>query len=184
MSDRHIITAIQKVAGTFKEDKVKLSVGIVQSIQGNTCTVTIDDQMVLPAVNLQAASCDGWLLVPSVGSTVVIAYSTQISAFVALYSDIDHAYLQVGDSSITILKDGNIGLNDGSFKGLVKGGALTQKLNNLENKVNELISNFNAHTHGVVAVGSPTSPTTTPISGTLTPTTEADIENNKITHGI
>jgi len=184
MSDRHIITAIQKVTGTFQEDKVKLSVGIVQSIQGNTCTVTIDDQMVLPAVNLQAASCDGWLLVPVVGSTVIIAYSKQISPFVALYSDIDRAYLQVGDSSIEILNNGNITLNDGSLNGLVKGGALTQKLNNLENKVNDLISNFNAHTHGVVAVGSPTSPTTSTIAGTLTPTIEADIENNKITHGI
>jgi len=184
MSDRAIITAIQKAAGTFQEDKVKMLIGTVDSIQGNTCTCIVNDQSILPGVSLQAGVCDGLFITPTIGSTVIILYSIQINPFVALYSDIDSYYLQVGDSSIEILNDGSITLNDGSLNGLVKGGALTQKLNNLENKVNELISNFNAHTHGVVSVGSPTSPTTSTVNGSLTPTIEADIENNKITHGI
>jgi hypothetical protein len=184
MSDRSIITAIQKISGTFTEDRVKMMVGTVDSIEGNTCTCIISDQMPLSGVQLQAAVCDGWLLVPSIGSTVVIMYSTRNDPFIALYSDIDRAYLQVGNSSIELLKDGSITLNDGSDGGLVKGSPLVQKLNNLENKVNDLITTFNSHTHGVVAVGSPTSVTTTPISGSLTPTTTSDIESQKITYGV
>lgn len=183
MSDRGIITAIQKAAGTFQEDKVKLFVGTVESIQGNTCTCIVDDQMRLPSVNLQAGVCDGWLLIPVIGSTVVIMYSKVISPFVVLYSDLESAYMQVGDSSIEMLSDGSVTLNDGKLGGLVVGGTLATKLNNLENKVNELISTFNAHTHGVISLGSPTSPTTTPIAGPLTPTVPNDIVNLKITQG-
>jgi len=183
MSNRAVISAIQKMAGTFKEDKVRMLVGTVQSIEGNTCTCTVDDEMPLPNVQLQAGICDGWLLVPVIGSTVMILYSTQNNPIVVLYSDIDKAYLQVGDSSIEILNDGSITFNDGALGGLVEANPLVAKLNNLESKVNQLISTFNAHTHGVVSIGSPTTITTTPVSGTLTPTKVVDIENTKITHG-
>lgn len=183
MSDRAIITAIQKAAGTYQEDKVKMLIGTVDSIQGNTCTCIVNDQSIIPGISLQASVCDGLFITPSIGSTVLILYTVQINPFIALYSDIDKYYLQVGNSSIEMLNDGSVTLNDGSFNGLIKGGALTEKLNNLENKVNELISNFNAHTHEVVSVGSPTSAPLSPITGNLTPTIESDIENDKITHG-
>jgi hypothetical protein len=185
MSDRQVITAIQKIAGTFSEDKVAMIVGTVDSIQGNTCTCIIDDQLPLTGVQLQAAICDGWLLVPAIGSTVVIFKSIQNDPFIGLYSDIESAYLQAGNGSIEILSDGSITLNDGSLGGIIKGVNLVQKLNNLENKVNQIISNFNTHTHSGVTTGPGTSgPGLTPITGTLTPTTVAQITNDKITHGI
>jgi hypothetical protein len=71
----------------------------------------------------------------------------------------------------------------GEFGGLVKVVELTQKLNNLENKVNEIIVTFGTHTHAVTAVGSPTSPTTTPIAGSLTISQRDDIENVNVRHG-
>jgi hypothetical protein len=183
MSDRAIITAIQKAAGTYKEDKVRIVVGTVESIQGNTCTCTINDQSILPAVNLQAGVCDGILIIPSIGSTVVIMYSTQINPFVVLYSDIDKAYLQVGLASIEMLADGSITLNDGTDGGLVKGDPLVEKLNNLENKVNDLITTFNTHTHNVISVGSPTATAIPTISGELTPTKASEIESQSIKYG-
>jgi hypothetical protein len=183
MSDRSIITAIQKISGTFTEDRVKMMVGIVDSIEGNTCTCIISDQMPLSGVQLQAAVCDGWLLVPSIGSTVVIMYSTRNDPFIALYSDIDRAYLQVGIASIELLNNGSITFNDGTDGGLVKGDPLVQKLNNLENKVNELITTFNSHTHNVIAIGSPTVTAIPTISGTLTPTNAVDIESQSIRYG-
>ena len=112
-------------------------------------------------------------------------YSTQNDPFIALYSDIDSAYLQVGDSSIEILNDGSITLNDGSYNGLVKVADLVTKLNNLENLVNDLISKFNSHTH-ILTLTSGTgtaAPTAAPETNTLTPTKQSDLENSKITHG-
>ena len=100
MSDRQVITAIQKIAGTFNEDKVTMIVGTVDSIQGNVCTCLVDDDMPLTGVQLQAAVCDGWLLVPAIGSTVVIFKSIQNDPFIGLYSDIESAYLQAGNGSI------------------------------------------------------------------------------------
>jgi hypothetical protein len=185
MSDRAIITAIQKMAGTFREDKVSMYIGTVESIQGNACTCRVDDEMEMPNIQLQAGVCDGWLLIPAIGSTVVILKSMQNDAFVALYSDVESAYLQAGNGSIEILSDGSVTLNDGSLGGITKGIELVQKLNNLENKVNALISNFNMHTHSGVTTGPGASgPTLTPISGTLTPTNVTEISNLKITHGI
>ncbi|CAB4126255.1 hypothetical protein UFOVP153_58 [uncultured Caudovirales phage] len=183
MSDRGIITAIQKIAGTFQEDKVRLLVGTVESIQGNTCTCLINDQSSLGGINLQAGVCDGVLSIPSIGSTVVIMLSTQINPFVVLYSDIDKAYIQVGIASIEMLPDGSITLNDGTDGGLVKGDPLVEKLNNLENKVNELITTFNAHTHNVISIGSPTATAIPTISGELTPTKATDIESESIRYG-
>jgi hypothetical protein len=185
MSDRAVITAIQKMAGTFREDKVRIEVGTVKSIEGNTCTCYVSDDMLLPNIQLQASVCDGWLLVPAVGSTVIVLYSTQNDPFIALYSDIDSAYLQVGDSSIEILNDGSITLNDGSFNGLVKVADLVTKLNNLENLVNDLVSKFNSHTH-ILTLTSGTgtaAPTAAPETTTLTPTQQSDLENKLITHG-
>jgi hypothetical protein len=71
----------------------------------------------------------------------------------------------------------------GEFGGLVKVVELTQKLNNLENKVNEIITTFGTHTHTVIMLGAPTATTATPIVGNLTVSQRADIENTKNKHG-
>lgn len=59
---------------------------------------------------------------------------------------------------------------------------LTNKLNALENKVNQIISAFNNHTHILtLSTGTGTAaPTSSPVSGTLTPTNRADIENTLV----
>lgn len=76
--------------------------------------------------------------------------------------------------------------NGGKLGGLIKIQALTDKLNRLENKLNGLISKYNAHTHpvpphapGGAAVTTPTTSTDTP----LTPLTKrSDYENKKVKH--
>ena len=72
--------------------------------------------------------------------------------------------------------------NDGELGGLVKVIELTEKLNNIENLVNDLITKYNAHTHNVTAVGSPTGPSLVQETQTLTPTQQSEIEDTKITH--
>jgi hypothetical protein len=86
----------------------------------------------------------------------------------------------VGGSKLTVV-DGTITLNDGSLDGLVKVIELTSKLNNVENKLNDLIGKWNAFCTGYV----PGSPSTTGLPATLTTQTETtltltmqgDIEN-------
>lgn len=180
MSDRAIISAVQKMTGTFREDKVSMLLGTVVSIQGNTCTCIIDDELELPNCHLQSTVCDGFLLIPAVGSSVVILNSKKNDPIVVSFGDLDHVYLQVGESSIEVAKSGEITLNDGNLGGLVKVADIVAKLNNLENKVNSIISNYNSHLHSNGNGGSPTGTPLAPITGTLNPTQQADIENLKV----
>jgi hypothetical protein len=111
----------------------------------------------------------GLLLVPKVGSVVVVSFiNNQDTGFISMCSEVDEIHL-----------------NGENYKGLVKIEELVDKLNALENKVNTIISTFNAHTHPYVDSGSPavTSVTATLVAGTLTPTQVADLENDTVLHG-
>ena len=177
MSNRSIITAVQKMAGTFLKDNVLYAYGTVISVDDSneTCEVLLntgEEQSRIPNVKLQAGIGDGLLLIPNEGSEVIVCYSSKdyVPPYIVLTSDIEFVYL-VASNTIT--------LNDGTYGGLVKVVDLVTKLNNLENKVNSIISAYNTHSHP--ANGSPTAST---ITGSLTPTNRNDIENTKITHGI
>jgi hypothetical protein len=115
-------------------------------------------------VQLQAGIADGLVIEPLVGSMVYVLTSKYTLPFIVQYSDI---------VSLT--------MNGSEFGGLVKVIELTKKINTLENKVNDLITKFNTHTH--VAAGSPTSISNLVVSGTLTPTQQNEIENIVIKHG-
>jgi hypothetical protein len=87
---------------------------------------------------------------------------------------------------LLITCSGTMQLNDGSYDGLVKVADLTTKLNNLENKVNDLVNAWSSFAT-VYAPGSPSSTglpaTVTNVTGTLTTTQQSDIENADIKHG-
>lgn len=189
MSDRKITEAIQRLAGTQLTDEVYILICTVDSVDvdGRTCDCTavggtaITD---IPGVQLMAEVDDGALYIPAIGSTVIVVYSKRNVPYIALYSELSALYYVVGDTTLDIT-NGLIKFNDGSFEGLVKVVELTQKLNALENKVNDLIATFNTHVHGGVSTGGGSTATTaTPVTGTLTPTTQSEIENEKIIHGI
>ena len=201
--NRQIIEAIQKISGTSLNDNVHLLIGSVDSVNesNRTCTVTSissKGSVTIENVLLMSSIDDGILLVPTIGSPVFVLYSTFNQPFVALFSGLDKILLVAGENnaSIQVDKDGlklEIGntkvnlskdltqFNDGGLGGLVKVVELTQKLNNLESKVNSLITAFNSHVHTGVTTGAGASGTTlTTVTGTLTPTQRADIENTKI----
>jgi len=165
--DRSIITAIKKMAGTFSTQTFALTTGKVISVDltARTCVVEMDNYTDMTC-RLMAQVGDGMLLNPTVGSTVAVLFATYTDAYVIMCSDVD-----------------TISFKGTELGGLVKVIDLTEKLNNLENKVNDILTNFNSHTHIVISVGSPTAPTTSIISGTLTPTQQADIENKNVLHG-
>lgn len=171
MSDRAIRDAINQIAGTHLTNKVHAVTANVLAIDlpSRTCTCQIVDGHVnntLPNVKLMASIDDGFLIQPTLNSTVCLIISDFGEPYISQYSGIDKITLRGGD-----------------LGGLTKVISLTQKLNILENKLNSLLLKFNFHTHNVTAVGVPTGPNLSPESGSLTPTQQAEIENKNITHG-
>jgi hypothetical protein len=189
MGDRAIIQAVQTLAGTYNADTVHLLTAEVDSVDipSRSCTVTTisgKNQTAIENVKLMAAIDDGVLFVPTVGSTVMISYSNYNLPFIVQYSEVDQILFISGSSQVSIV-DGKIMFNDGSYGGLIQIEKLVQKLNNLENLVNDLVAKFNSHTH-ILTLTSGTgtaAPTASPETTTLTDTQRSDLENNLIQHG-
>lgn len=182
MSDSLIREAVRKLAGTQFSDEVFVLEATVTSVQieTRTCTCeTIGGKGVtdIENVRLMAEVEDGFLIIPEIGSTVIVSYAKNLSPYISMFSNVNKVLAVVGNSSLEII-DGAITFNDGSFGGLIKIEDLVTKLNNLENLLNNLITLYNLHTHT-----SNGTPTTSTESGSLTPTVRADIENDSITHG-
>lgn len=182
---RSIKDAVAQMSKTFGQDVAEIIYCTVEEVDIVKCTCTctpISGKAVtgLENVLLKAEANDGFMLVPSVGSTVVVGLSsiTKIP-FVMMFEDIDQVLVKINDTTFSI--------SDGitEFNGGVKGGIpnvidLTTKLNNLENKVNAIISAYNTHIHPTPSGAS--SQTVSTISGTLTPTNRGDIEDTTVTH--
>lgn len=85
------------------------------------------------------------------------------------------------NNKIIIYSNSDIILNDGENEGLVIVGPLTDKINAIENKVNDFLADYQAH-----SVIDPISGTAGPLFGVaptpLTNTQQSEIENPKVTH--
>lgn len=173
----NIAKAIQELAGTthgrlFAYDAEVVSV----SEAGRTCVVNLTGGQSANRITarLMASVDDGALLLPAAGSTVVIHAGDRIQPYVAMCSEVEKIIWLGGDyDGVPIVKHPT-NVNKGILK----------KLNNLENKVNDLLTAFNAHTHVLtLTMGTGTAaPTTTQVTGSLTPTQQTDIEHPSITH--
>lgn len=171
MSDREIRESINKITGTYLTDKVHAVEATIISVDSTSrlcvCQVVSGKASnIINDVRLMATADDGLLIIPTIGSSVCVIISDYNDPYISQYSGIDKIILRGGD-----------------LGGLVRVINLTTKLNNLESKVNDLVTKFAAHTHTVVSVGSPTSPNLLPVVGSLTPTQQTEIENKLITHG-
>jgi hypothetical protein len=175
---RAIQDAIRAIVNPNNIDTHRLVYASVLSVDMDsyTCNVqAIVDQAEteIPGVSLMADIEDGVLYQPTVGSTVVVAWSDKLEPFVAFFSSIDNMYFW---------SQGQIQLNDGTFEGLVKVVPLTQALNALQNDINNLKQVFAAMAPGLTTYG---------IGGDYTGyaaqylhvTEQSEIENTKITHG-
>ena len=110
--------AIQKIM----EEKIGGSASMlctVVSVDGTKCHVTtLDTEVDLYGVRLQAAESNGILLIPKVGSIVVVTPITDFEFVVVMFSEID-----------------TINLLDGSYGGLTK----TQELKTQLDKTNAVV---------------------------------------------
>lgn len=192
---RKLQEAIQRIANTHGKDIPSLVICTVDSfdLETQTCECTPiggDATTKIPGVQLKAEPNNGILIKPKIGSTVIVSMSLKTSAYIFMFSDIDSIDTVIpnptpgGKSTILKIEQGKITMNDGSYDGIVKVNDLVTKLNNLESKVNSMIGIFNSHVHPGVTVGAgSTLISITPVTGTLTPTVKADVENGLIVHG-
>lgn len=177
----------------------------VDAIDKATRTVDctpINEGAPLLGVNLQANQGRdfGLCLFPEKDSYVVVGFVADGDAGVVLLTEkIESAEIVIGDTSAVMDADGvriatekmsaninrdNIIFNGGGLDGLVIIQNLTDKLNELKDTVNDLITNYNAHIHtttatvgtGPVGVLSPTTSTAKPAK----PFVKSDYENTKI----
>lgn len=157
--------AIRKMVGENRNLKAILCEVI--TVTGATCLCRpVDGSADIEDVRLQAeATNEGMLITPVEGSVVIVQMINDVEGYVSMFSEID-----------------NIKFFDGAQGSLVLINSLVTKLNNLENKVNDIITAYNTHVHTGVTTGAGSSAVTpTQVSGTLTPTVAADIDNEKIT---
>lgn len=143
----------------------------VKIVNGATCDVVrvIDDMEIKDVrINSTITENEGLVIAPKVNSYVLITDIDGDKWFVSQYSQID---------SITLDVDNKMTINGGNNDGIIKINELTQKLN-------DLVNAFNNHIHTITAtVGA------TPVVGTISaPTPQAQnfnktyYENDKILH--
>lgn len=183
-----IATAIKRLSGVSEMQNTGYIIGTVDSVNesARTCDITVisdKGESIISDVTLMSEIDDGILILPAIGSTVVIASSEKINYFVCLFSELQKILYIVGGSAINIV-DGLIQINDGSCGGLVKVIELTQKINSLENLVNSILTTLTTTVIPLAPSGTyPFAPLYSSIS-TIAPITQrSDIENNLITHG-
>jgi hypothetical protein len=146
---------------------------IVRSVNMDelTCDVELMDETEIPGVRLKAGVdgfTDGLVQKPKIDSAVLICIVGNESSVrcVILFSEVEEVLFY-----------------NGANGGLIKIADLVNKLNTIENKVNEVISSFNSHVHSGVTTGAGSSgPSASPIGSSLTNTVREDIENVKVKH--
>lgn len=168
--------AIKRIASKTSTIDIQFGEVISVDLPTRTCVVNLtsgETQYELPNVGLQAAIGDGWVVVPVVGSTVLVYNNQNLQPVVIGTSDIDKVYMNASLFQF----------NGGTNSGLVNIVPLVEKINAIENLLNELIGKYNLHTHtGVQTGGGVSGVTTSTESTTLTPTQKSDIEDTKVTH--
>ena len=191
-----IKTAVQKLAGTYGKDTVHLLTCSVNSADeaSRTCIVTpVNDNLAPFTAYLMAETDNGLLIIPSAGSTVIVLFSGLNAPLVIQYSHADKMFFTAGGSTFQASATG-VQLMGSSYGGLVEVAALTTKLNNLENDINNLKTILTAIITAASAL-----PPTTPVPGSaiaalytplapytsspLATTLRTDMENTNVQHG-
>ena len=89
--------------------------------------------------------------------------------------------IQAGDSVCISGKNG-VAINEGDNGGVINIQQLTDKLNNLQQELEQLRSLFNSHTHTSASSGSPTSPNLQPATSPFSKFNKEEYEDTKFIH--
>jgi len=173
--------AIKQISGVENQLSTLLVCEVVSvDMALRTCVVTVmsgETEYEIPDVQLQASADDGFIIYPAVGSTVIVANEIKMPCYVVMYSEV----------SKVLASQPLWQFNDGKNKGIVKVIELTEKVNALENLMNDLQDKFNAWAPlaGDGGGALKTILTVTPPIWNLpqiTLTKQSDLEDTKVTH--
>lgn len=157
------------IARAMQGEELYHKIGVVESVdvEDATAVVNIANGDAITDVRLQQIkTSNGIFITPMVGSPVLVGWSDNTTAFIALYSDVQ-----------------NVIYHDGTNGGLIKIEALTAKVNALVGAVNAMYAEFKAHTHNVTGVSAPTGPVLpTPAQPDAMQFDKSDYENTKVKH--
>jgi len=127
-------------------------------------------------VRLQSAlnGSNGLCIFPVIGSVVIVTFLNKLTGYVSLFSEVD---------KITLDTENEITIDGGQNGGLVKVNDLLNKLNTVENDINNLKTLLSAWVPVPADGGASLKAVLGPYFGqTITPTVLVDIENDKIKH--
>jgi len=156
-------------------------IGVVKSVDSDNAVCDVDvDGLTYSEVQLKSimkSGTKGIKLLPKKDSVVIVErIGKSNELFITMYSEIDSILWEVENMKFFVDKDG-FAFNDGNNDGIPKVNPVTQQLNKLENKVNQVIAQYNSHAHSANGA-----PTTSLITGTLTTTNKDDLENKDVKH--
>lgn len=147
-----------------------------------TCDLQpVEDTAIRTKVRLQSviSETQGFVLIPKEGSFIAVSFFDKSKGFVALTSELEKIII---DTAL-------VQFNRGDNGGLINIEGLVNRMNNMENKLNGLVGDFNAHTHATTATIQATSvlgiitPTAPPSTNIVSPITNRnDFEDNAIKH--
>lgn len=162
---------IREIILEIVKEKFSSAFGIiceVTAVDGTTCTCSpIDDSADIEDVRLQTEAASGVLMVPVVGSKVVVQMINDVEGVIVMYSQIE---------SIKFL--------DGSFGGLIKINDLVTKINAIQTDINNLKTAFNSWVTVPNDGGAALKTAAASWAGSSLPALNVnDIQNDKITHG-
>lgn len=161
------MSEIKKALNTILgiEDTLYFNDCKVVSTDENKRTCVVNDGVNDIVVRLMSVVDDGILIMPKVDSIVSVLQSDKTEPIIVQFSEVEKIILMGGDN-----------------KGLVKVVELKNKLNNLENLVNNILTTLKSTTIPLAPSGTyPFLPLYTSLNN-LTPTTQSDIENPLIKH--
>lgn len=127
---RRIVGSSDNVFVIAKVDKVD---GVMVDV-----TPVDDDLAPICGVRLKATDADdGLVMVPKVGSVVIVAMMSEVDGCVAMWSEIESVKLIIGDSKVEMTGD-KVVFNGGENKGLVIAEKVAAKIEALEKDINSL----------------------------------------------
>lgn len=177
-NNRQFIEALRRLSNTFGVDVPGIVFATVKSVdeEKRTCVcVPVNDKSAaeIPNVLISAIENDGQLKFPAVDSVVVICRTAKNQPFILKESDLAK-YLLIAEEII---------FNSDEYGGLARVIELTEKLNNLEGRVNDFLTTL-------AGISIPLAPSGTypfaPLFASyqpLTPTQQSEIENADVVHG-
>jgi hypothetical protein len=135
-----IAGSIKSIAHTDGSRQFAIFSAKVEKVEGETCTVTIDE-LPITDVRLRAVvnnNTEQLLIQPRVGSYVLVADLGELRQVVVIaYSEIDKIHIKIGGTTVDIDSNGVV-FNGGALKGLIKIDAMVEWMSKLHGDLTAL----------------------------------------------